>query len=187
MRKKAYLLLHLGRHLALDDLERNALGCACCLALVADGETALAQELADLIDEAFLAVGAWRLNHIVGRRRRVVLVLVRLELGYCLGLELVRSRYPLGVRIPRRQCLHVDTPCAHPGLCAGDGRDCQGILSYGSRNDCWRVSVDGRPVRLSGRNAARNGFATLVRGLRSEENCNKSPGKKARRSGNNLQ
>jgi hypothetical protein len=102
-------LFHLCRHLALDDLQGNTLGLPRCLALVADGEAALAQQLADLVHDTILAVGAWWLDNIIRRWWGVLLVLGGFKLGGRLGLQLVHSREPLGISIPRGQRLHVDT------------------------------------------------------------------------------
>ena len=115
---QAYLLLHLCRHLALDNLQGHPLRRAGGLAFVADGEPALAQDLADLIHHTIPAVGTRGLDDIVGRWWRVFLVLGALELGGGLCLELVHSREPLGISIPGGQRLHVDTLHAR-----GPGKD----------------------------------------------------------------
>ena len=112
----AHLLLHLGRHLALDDLEGIPLRSAGELAVVADGKAALSEHLANLVDGALLTIRARGFDDIVGRGGRVLLVLGRFELSHCLSLQLVYSWYMLGIRIPRREGLHFDAPGCHHSL-----------------------------------------------------------------------
>lgn len=121
------LLFHLGRHLALDDLESKLVPAGLQLAAVADREPSLAQQLPDMVHGALWTICAARLDDLWRRRGRVLLVLGGLELGGGLGrLGLGGLGHSLGVDIPRGQSLHVEGAPGDQPVSHGDGRAAAG-------------------------------------------------------------
>ena len=98
------LLLHLGRHFALDDLQSIFSLVTRDMPFVADGKAALAQHLTDLICGAIFPVSAgWLVDH--GRRRRRMVLLLLRDLGSqgCFDFGGVGGTigWDLGVYVPR--------------------------------------------------------------------------------------
>jgi len=91
-------LLHLGRHLTLDNLQRILLLGGKQLAQVANGEASFAQQLPDLVRGAIRPVRAGRLKDVLGRRRRMFLAR-RIGLERCDGLRLEIGRLWHSLRI----------------------------------------------------------------------------------------
>lgn len=120
-----YLLFHLGRHVALDDLQGISLFGRKKLAVVADSEAALAQQLSDLIYSAIGVIRAGGLDDLRRRRRRVLLVLGRPQLRGGLRLNVGGFGRSLGIGIPRGQSLQVN---------AASGRQPVG-------HGCWMASM----------------------------------------------
>ena len=82
------LLLHLGRHVALDNLQCEFGLCRQQLPTVADGETPLSQELTNLIDGAIRAVRTGGFENFSGWWRGMFLVFSSLQLSGGLRFKL---------------------------------------------------------------------------------------------------
>lgn len=88
VRSLTNFLLHFWRHSTLDNLEGVLFPCDHVLAVVTNGKTALPQQFANLVRRAFGAIGCCRFHHFGGRRRRMLFILGRSQLGRTLQLGL---------------------------------------------------------------------------------------------------